>query len=320
MIRTRCIALLATFACTFAACSDDAPSSNERVTYQADSSPTAIIVMRSDGSDQVEVGKDIPGSDRTNPDWSPDGTTLVFGVTNDGVDSLWTAKADGGASKLLLECSDPCIYFDDPAYSPDGSKVAYARMAVVDDATEATLETVDVATGEVTVLHPSDAEHFFAGVRWSPDGKSVVFEYVHKTGPSLDADVDGVELSVMDVAEGSASRRALTEPALFAATADWGPNGDLIVFSALPTAESLSPDLFTVHPDGTGLTRLTSLGDDGGSAEEPAWSADGKSVWFKATVPGTGTGLAVVAATGGAVRPAVGDSYRPGRHPRLHAD
>jgi Tol biopolymer transport system component len=324
MTQTRTIAMAATLALALMACSDDSGTTGgdgppaDRLVYQADTSPTAIMVMNADGTDRHEVGADIPGLDRTNPDWSPDGSTLVFGVTDNGVDSLWTASADGTSSKMLLECVAPCVYYDDPAYSPDGSKVAYARMALTDGATVATLETVDVQSGVVTVLSQGDEEHFFAGVRWSPDGQSLVFEYVHKTGPTLDAAVDGVELSIIDVAAGATSRRALTDPATFAATADWGPNGDVIVFSALPSTDASAPDLFTIRPDGTQLTRITTLADAGGSAEEPAWSGDGASIWFKANVAGAGSGLATVARTGGEVLPAVGDAYVPGRHPRLH--
>lgn len=301
------------------ACSDDTAQPVDWLTYQADTSPTEIHVVRTDGSDNTSPTGEVPGLDQTNPDWSPDGKSLVFGVTENGVDSLWTVHADGTDPAMLLECVDPCVFYDDPAWSPDGKHVAYDRMNVADGVSSGALETVDVATGEVKVVMEGDDQHFFAGARWSPDGSSLVFEYVHTAEPGMDAEVDGVELSVVDVAEGATSLRTLTDPGIFAATADWGPYGDLIVFSALPEVGAPAPELFTIHPDGSGLTRVTHLADDGGAAEEPSWSADGKSIYFKATVAGTGSGLAVVPVGGGDVRPAWGDTYPAGRHPRIHA-
>jgi Tol biopolymer transport system component len=313
------IPALAVLVLVCVACSDGTARPVDWLAYQADTTPPEIHVVRTDGTENSSPTSDVTGLDQTNPDWSPDGKSLVFGVTENGVDSLWTVHADGTGAAMLLECVEPCIFYDDPAWSPDGKKVAYDLMSVTDGVAIGALETVDVETGKVEVVMDGDEEHFFAGVRWSPDGSSLVFEYVHKTGPSIDGEVDGVELSVIDVATGAPSRRALTEPGTFAATADWGPYSDVIVFSALPTAEATAPDLFTIHPDGSGLTRMTSLGDDGGSAEEPAWSVDGKSVYFKARVAGEGAGLALVPAGGGEVKPAWGDTYPAGRHPRIHA-
>jgi Tol biopolymer transport system component len=304
------------------ACGDDdtaAQPTPDWLTYQTDTSPTEVRVVRADGTADASPTADVPGDDQTNPDWSPDGTRLVFAATVNGVDSLWTVNADGTSASMLLECAAPCIYYDDPAWSPDGTKVLYSRMSIVDGNTAAAIETVDIADGTVTELLAADAEHFFAGTRYSPDGKSVVFEHVHKTGPSLDDEVDGVALSVFDIASPATTVTALTDPGVFAATADWGPNGELIVFSALPSSDASAPDLFTIRPDGSALTRVTTLADDGGAAEEPAWSGDATSIYFKASLPEGGGGIAVVPVGGGDVKPAWGDAFTAGRHPRVHA-
>jgi Tol biopolymer transport system component len=76
--------------------------------------------------------------------------------------------------------------------------------------------------------------------------------------------------------------RSLTDPALFAATADWSRDGELIVYSALPKAGGEAPDLFTIAPDGSDIRRRTTLADGGGSAQEPTFDLDGSSVVFVA--------------------------------------
>lgn len=298
--------------------SDGASSSSQRMVYQGDADHTIILTIGGDGSRKSSPTADVPGIDQTNPDWSPDGKRIVF-VVSDGADDLWTVGADGSGAAMLLSCDDPCVALDDPAWSPDGTSVMYQRASVVNGLGVGTLESVTVADGTVTVWLTAPTNDFYAGVRYSPDGRQVVFEQVHATGDSIDADVEGVTLSILDLDHPETGARAITDPTLFAATADWGPNGDRIVFSALPTAGATAPDLFTIQPDGSGLTRLTTLSDEGGSAEEPAWSADGSTVYFKGTVSGEEGVLAKVSAKGGAVSPAFGSEYDVhGRHPRLH--
>ena len=50
---------------------------------------------------------------------SPDGSQVVFGA--DG--ALWTVDADGGPAKLLVDGRNGFV--EDPAFSPDGTKIAY---------------------------------------------------------------------------------------------------------------------------------------------------------------------------------------------------
>jgi Tol biopolymer transport system component len=305
-------------------CSDDpAPAAAptgpaaDWMVYQPGAS---ISVIRTDGTDGAPVSTDVPGGE-TNPDWSPDGKRLVFAVSNGSTDDLWTVSADGSDPTLLLGCTSPCAYFDDPAWSPDGTKVLYSRMSDDGDGNiVGTLETVAVADLTVEVLLRAGPKEFFSGPRWSPDGKSAVFETVHTTSKKRDSALDGVTLTLIDMAKPRTSRRTLTDPALFAATPDWSGDGLLIVYSALPEADATSPDLFTISPDGSGLTRITTLGDDGGAAAEPAWSVDSSQVYFAMTTPdGQSAKLAVVPRTGGDPQPAIGGKYMTGNHPRLHS-
>ena len=98
---------------------------------------------------------------------------------------------------------------------------------------------------------------FTAGARYSPDGRQVVFEKVHKTGRGPDSDIDAVTLSVVRLDRPAHPVRALTDPRLFAATADWSPDGKRIVYSALAEPDGDAPDLFWIRPRGGEPTRIT---------------------------------------------------------------
>jgi Tol biopolymer transport system component len=244
-----------------------------------------VQVLAADGSGLAAPAADAAGGDQTNPDWSPDGRELVFVMTDEaGHDDLWVTKADGSGSRLLLDCTEPCDDLDDPAWSPDGRSIATCEFTTAAEGVHlGTLVSVDVATGTATTLYtPSRKRDFCAGPRWSPDGRSIVLEVAHRDGTSATAEVVGVTLAVVDLSAQPVTVRALTDPKLFAATADWSRDGRLIVYAALPAAGDDATDLFTIAPDGSDLRRRTTLADSGGSASQPAFDLDGLSVVFVA--------------------------------------
>ena len=278
-----------------------------------------VALVRADGTDLHAPLHDLGTGHQSNPDWSPDGTRFVFAMSDGERDDLWIADADGGDARMLLDCTRLCRWLDDPDWSPDGRSIVYSQTKLRQSGWgTATLETVEVASGVVRVVLGPWKRDFTAGPRYSPDGSQVVFEKVHKTGRGPDADIDRVTLSVVRLDTPNHPVRALTDPQLFAATADWSPDGERIVYSALADAGDEAPDLFWIGPAGGVPTRVTSLADDGGYAAEPAWLPDGSGLLFSGhLVDGSGSPeLLTVALDGSAAGSAFGDDTVLGRHPR----
>ncbi len=290
------------------------------ILFQQDAgSRQEVALVRADGTDLHAPLHDLGSGHQTNPDWSPDGTRFVFAMSDGERDDLWVADADGGNARMLLDCMRLCRFLDDPAWSPDGKRIVYSQTKLRRSGWgTATLETVDVASGAARVLLGPWKRDFTAGARYSPDGTQVVFEKVHKTGRGPDADIDAVTLSAVRLDEPSHPVRALTDPQLYAATADWSPDGERIVYSALAAAGDDAPDLFWIGPAGGVPTRLTTLADDGGFAAEPAWLPDGSGVLFSGNLAaGSGSPeLLTVALDGSGLGSAFGDETVLGRHPR----
>ena len=304
---------------TEAAIADDIVVPGESwILYQDSTTYQRVFLVRPDGTGRHSPTPDLPGTHQTNPDWSPDGQRLTFIITEDGTEDLWVANVDGTDAERVVDCQDPCLVIDDPSWSPDGRSIVYSRTIGGRGTSENTVEVFDPESGAITVLLGGDPTVFYAGARWSPDSQSIVLEVVRKAGPDADAEITGVTLSIIDITTSPPTVTAITDPALFAATADWSPNGELIVYSALAAPEDQAPDLFTIHPDGSGRTRITHLAADGGSAAEPTFTPDSARIVFAAQLEAGGdVVLAAVDLDGSNMEPATSDGYHHGRHPRV---
>ena len=191
----------------------------------------------------------------TDPDWSPAGTelavTYILGTRYSGFTSeIYVANAAG--KHLHRPITQPDADRRSPAWSPDGSKLAY-----VQGYDEIWIANAD-GSGAHAVTQGQDPT-------WSPDGARIAFARTEE------GDGDDTDLYVVGT-DGSGLTQLTAGPSRDRAP-DWSPDGRQIVFQGGSVADQ---SLYVVRPDGTGLRRLTHRRYD----SAPSWSPDGRKIVF----------------------------------------
>jgi eukaryotic-like serine/threonine-protein kinase len=191
---------------------DLSPDGRQVVYSSAVSGNLDIFVMRTDGGRAINITAGS-AADNEQATFSPDGERLVFRSSRDG-GGLFLMGATGESVRRLTDGGF------DPAWSPDGTQVAYSMEAVFDPYSRddvAALWIVDVATGERRQRLPGDAVQPV----WSPDGRRIA--YWANTAGQRDLWTVGVE---------SGDPVAVTADEATDWSPEWSPDGRWLYFSS----------------------------------------------------------------------------------------
>jgi TolB protein len=190
---------------------------------------------------------------------------------------------DGSGSRRLTKR----LPTTDPAWSPDGRRMAFTRNEDVGESTTFTFDDVFVmdADGSGVRQVTADEEDLWSGQpTWSPDGKELAYvrgEAIASTVTSKYGELFRIEL------DGSGKRRLTTgEPDT---DPDWSPGGDEIVFVRgvnLSSFEESNDDLHILEV-ATGRTRQLTRTPAGVYEAAPAWSPDGSRIAFARSTRGS---------------------------------
>jgi TolB protein len=255
------------------------PGVNGKIAYARLS---ALWVMNADGSGVRKLAHPRRTED-TNPDWSPDGSKLAFERCDKWCE-VWTMNAAGTEGSRLgpncLHNAGACTDRGGPAWSPNGKQIAFGQATVVRGKTEfAEVYVMNAAGGgerqvtKMTAGKPFENDLFSPA--WSPNGKQLVFE-VRNTATGDPPNRRALFLVNVD----GSGLRQLTDWSLNGGDSpDWSPNGKLIVFRAVSPTNREGGNLYTIHPDGTGLKRLTNY-PARKTVQTGSFSPDGKWITF----------------------------------------
>jgi Tol biopolymer transport system component len=246
-----------------------------------------LWVVRPDGSGLRRLTASPRARSDYNPDWSPDGSTVLFERrVLDGVgDELYLVGADGSGLRSITTCVQECWSDSEARWSADGRQIAFGRATGPHDRNSPSLIAIYLMNADGTGLrqlsHPPQGyeDHY---PTWSPDGHTIVFQRDTNANPP-----GRTRLIAIDPLT-ARERTVSTLPAWAGGggIAKYSPDGRRLLFSywciygdgCAPSSRSArNARLATIKPDGTALRvlRLHAHGDSG------TWSPDGTRIAFR---------------------------------------
>jgi len=227
------------------------------------------------------------------PSLSPDGRQLVYLSDNGGHGNLWVLDLASGQSRQITFEKDPSLIMGTPLWSPDGSRIAYARQSFGQG-------TNSVAYWSVRP-DGSDNNEFFAKaswLTWSPDGRWVY--YVDLAGLAGGTVGRILKMSTSDSTSVEVRHEVSNGPAI-------SPDGSTLYYAKLlePINGLWDYEIRAAQPDSAPSRLLTSISGH----RVPAWqglhpvlSSDGK--WLALTLNDTfGTNLWLLSTSDGKMHP-----------------
>jgi TolB protein len=211
-------------------------------------------------------------------------SSIAFVTTRSGYDQVWTVDPTTGIESQLT----PGTKADsDPAWSPLGDRIAFARSG-----------DIWVANADGTHARDITASDPYtdAGPTWSPDGRRIAFV--------SDQDTAG-RTQIFVMSKGGANVKRLTTDAGTDTQPRWSPNGKWIAFVSTQTGR---PEIFRMKPSGKSPIDLTGTSSDN---DDPAWSPDSSTIMFTSSAahPGSvGADLWTMSAGGGTATPFIHES------------
>jgi len=142
-----------------------------------ESGPAGVYVMDANGNGVQRLTD--PSRAAGSPDWSPDGSQLVFHldapVTSEtGEVEIWIMEADGSNAHLVTDGGEVSSNHS-PRWSPDGDRIVFTH--------DRDVYVVNVDGTGLTNLTPESGTDFYdRDPAWSSDGRGIVFESTRTHG------------------------------------------------------------------------------------------------------------------------------------------
>ena len=216
----------------------------------------------------------------------PQGAAAAFPGGNGDVaftrnNHIWVVHPNGAQEKLGGG--------HQPAYSPDGSRIAFVRFPGLRQAHIWVMDADGTDRREVTT-----GQIFDASPSWSPDGTHLVFS---RGRAGFQADIYTVSLQPGSVPA------PITDTRGNEFDTEWSPDGTRVAFGVdICDLQTCNLHIGVVDVDGSDYTLLT---PDGAVDVDPNWSPDGSAIAFASDRHGAFDGdydLYAIPAAGGATK------------------
>jgi Tol biopolymer transport system component len=220
----------------------------------------SVMRVNADGQKLINL---TPNFDRSvqsiDPNWSPDGSEIVFASNQDGNFDLYTMTAEGRKVAPLTRTRSPLVNIE-PDWAPNGKGIVFSRQGTVKGSLYTSRLYVVDSSRIVTQLTSAKRLEGDRGPVWSPDGKQVAFN----SDRALTDDLYVIDLGLsVGPARITWSGKAETDPT-------WADDGTSLVYVSNATGAT---EFWALNLKSMAPSAERQLTFDGQFKSHPDWKA-----------------------------------------------
>ncbi len=209
---------------------------------------SGIWTMSTDGTNQTNI------TNGTSPNYSPDGSNIIFSTNRDGNNEIYRMNVDGSNP---LRLTNNTASETSPNYSPDGASIVFVSNR--DGNGEIYKMNAD-GTNQVRLTTNTTADDV---PTYSPDGSKIIF--VRNVSTGFNGNIwtmnsNGTNQQILNTAVGFYNRPS------------YSPDGAKIILVYDGGVDITAQDIWTMNADGTNLVRFPV------GRSSPSYSPDGAKV------------------------------------------
>lgn len=218
------------------------------------------------------------------PHPSPDGSSFLFHSNRGGTQAIWIADKDGANPRILFDGGALGVDPSTPAWSPDGTQIAFAMRparATSEEESDIYVMARDGKAARRLTRNPGDDSH----PHWSADGKRIFFNSARAT-PDPKADWGRQWHDIYSMAADGSDVRRHTDCRMVCTYPVPSPDGRSIAHRKIIDAPGLSwgldtgprnSEVFVTSIDGS---RSVNISNNGAYDGWPMWSPSGRWLVF----------------------------------------
>ena len=219
------------------------PGTNGKIAFARD---LQIWTVNADGTGELQLTNDSAPS--YDPEWSPNGTRILYTRGNYGEKQVRVMNADGSGDTQVTP--EPGYERFSATWSPDGNRIAVVRRHEDWQSCDGCLvDQIRMSDPDGSRRQPHDSEIGFPvhGLEWSPQGD----EFVYESGPTeqMTIEIDGVTGGPAETFAGGTCCHDVFGAA-------WSPDGLKVAFLRQDYITYETSELYVGNRDGSGLAQL----------------------------------------------------------------